>query len=364
MLLLNNDDVAHVLTIDATIAALDRAYGDFARGDAVCRPRIDIRIPTADPARFYQWGTMEGGSTAGYFGIRMKSDVIYEQAYDGVRTQEKYASRPGRWCGLILLVDINTGEPVALLNDGYLQHLRVAADAAIGVRALARSDARVVGMIGSGGMARSFVEAFLRVRPIDRVTVFSPTRANRERYASEMAERFGIAVTAVDDPAVACRGADIVSVCTDSAVPVLRGEWLEPGQHVVSVGGRPHADAIARFDLRLRFGTTPPPVGRPELQTADEWVAYLAAPDAPVWRDTTTGKRSASIVTKADDVSLADVAAGRAGRTSTQQITYSERGNLQGLQFYAVAGAAYEAARERGLGRDLPSEWFLQDIRD
>ena len=78
-----------------TIAALEKAYLDIATTEAVCRPRIDVRIPTKDPAKNYQWGTMEGGSTAGYFAIRMKSDVVYERSYNGVRTQEKYCSRPG-----------------------------------------------------------------------------------------------------------------------------------------------------------------------------------------------------------------------------------------------------------------------------
>ena len=77
-LFLSNEDVAQVLTMRDTIEALEAAYADVAAGEAVCRPRIDIRIPTADPAKNYQWGSMEGGSTRGYFAIRMKSDVVYE----------------------------------------------------------------------------------------------------------------------------------------------------------------------------------------------------------------------------------------------------------------------------------------------
>ena len=62
---------------------------------------------------------------------------------------------------------------------------------------------------------------------------------------------------------------------------------------------------------------------------------------------------------------LEDLLNGKAaGRTSADQVTYSTRGNLQGAQFFAVPAAAYEAARARGLGRELPTEWFLQDIRD
>jgi len=64
-------------------------------------------------------------------------------------------------------------------------------------------------------------------------------------------------------------------------------------------------------------------------------------------------------------VSFEDLLTGRdRGRTTDEQITYSERGNLQGNQFWAVAGKVYEAARAQGLGRELPTEWFLQDIRD
>jgi hypothetical protein len=64
-------------------------------------------------------------------------------------------------------------------------------------------------------------------------------------------------------------------------------------------------------------------------------------------------------------VSLADVTAGRTpGRSAREQVTYSERGNIQGAQFYAVAAIVFEAARKEGLGRELPTEWFLQDIRN
>src|ERR687889_2041258 len=152
-LILNNDDVKQVLTMEVTMKALEQAYTELTRQEAVCRPRIDIQIPTSDPKKTYQWGTMEGGSTSGYFAIRMKSDVIYEQEYNGAVTQEKYCTRPGLYCGLILLTSIETGEPLAFINDGILQHMRVGADGAIGVKYMARPDANVIGMLGSGGMA-------------------------------------------------------------------------------------------------------------------------------------------------------------------------------------------------------------------
>src|SRR4029077_15518503 len=94
-LIINNDDVAKVLTMEMTLDALEESYLALAAKEAVCRPRIDIRIPTSDPTKNYQWGTREGGSTPGSFAIRMKSDVIYQTQYNGVTTEEKYCQKPG-----------------------------------------------------------------------------------------------------------------------------------------------------------------------------------------------------------------------------------------------------------------------------
>jgi alanine dehydrogenase len=365
MLLLDNAAISQVLTPSMTREALERSYGDLATGEAVCRPRIDIRIPTSSPGKFYQWGTMEGGSTRGYFAIRMKSDVVYEETRGTVRTQEKYASRPGLFCGLILLTDIETGVPVALINDGVLQHLRVAADSAIGTNVMARQGPAKIGMLGSGGMARAHVASLKEVRELACIRVYSPTRAHRETFAQEIADLHHVECVAVETPEDACEGADIVAACTDSAVPVLRGEWLAPGMHVISIGGRPHQNARARFDVTLRLGTAPAPVGRPELGTTDEYLGYLARPQDPLWQDVRMGRRSPVVTGEGSDVMYSDVVAGRQrGRKREEDITYSERGNIQGAQFYAVAAAAYEEAKKRGLGHALPTEWFLQDVRD
>jgi len=265
----------------------------------------------------------------------------------------------------VFLTDVETGAPLAIINDGHLQHLRVAADSAIGTDIMAREDCRTLGMLGSGGMAASHVEALLEVRRFEHLRVFSPTRANRGRFAAEMAERHGIECETCDEPRDVYSGADILAACTDSAVPVIRGEWLEPGMHVVSIGGRPDDAALSRFDRTLRLGTAPAPVGRPELGTADEWLGYLARPEDPLWKKQRKSGRAPQVTGHGNDVSFGDVVGGKIrGRTSQKEITYSERGNIQGVQFFAVAAAAYEAARRDGLGRELPTEWFLQDIRD
>ncbi len=365
-LILNNDDVKQVLTMDVTMEALEKAYTELVEQEAVCRPRIDLQVPTPDSEKMYQWGTMEGGSTSGYFAIRIKSDIVYEQEYNGAVTQEKYCVRPGLFCGLILLTSIHNGEPLAILNDGHLQHVRVGADSGIGVKYMAREDAEVVGMIGSGGMARSHMEAFMQVRRIRRVQVYSPTKANREQYAREMTERFDVEAVPLSDPDAVYKGADIIAGCTDSAVDIIEGVKVEEGTHIVSIGGRPDAETFERIDMSLRLGTAPAPWGLEEFGLPDEYITYAARPDDDGGFKMKRKRRRAHGVQGGDkNVMLADLLSGkRKGRTSAAQITYSERGNVQGAQFYSVAGKVYELCRERGLGKEIPTEWLLQDIRD
>lgn len=368
MLLIDNETVAAVLSMEGTLEALEESYRGLADGDTVCRPRIDMRLPTGAGDTVYQWGTMEGGSvSSGLFAIRMKSDVLTEIEYGGVRTQEKYCVRPGVFCGFIMLFSTHTGEPLALINDGVLQHMRVAADSAIGVKYAAREDAHVLGMLGSGGMARSHVEALRLVRRIDRVQVYSPTRANRERYAKEIAGRFGLDVVAVDSPSDVFRGADIVTGCTDSAGAVIVGDWLQPGTHVTSVGGSLDERCLDVLDVWLRLGTCPAPRNFPEWRPPDENLVYMARPDDPVWQHHKHGKirRPPHGGGSLRYVELEEVLSRRtAARRGEREITFSERGNIQGAQFYAVAGLVYGLVKERGLGTEIPTSWFLQDIRD
>jgi alanine dehydrogenase len=366
-LIINNADVEKLLTMETTIAALEEAYLQLAAKEAVCRPRIDIRIPTSDPAKNYQWGSMEGGSTAGYFAIRMKSDVVYETRSNGIVTQEKYCTRPGLFCGLVLLTSIETGEPLAFINDGVLQHMRVGGDGGIGVKYMANEGAEVVGMLGSGGMARSHMQAFTRVRTIKKLQVFSPTKENRENFGREMAATYNIEVEVCDRPEKIYRGAHIVGALTDSAVPVLDGTLLEPGQHVINIGGggSPDPATLKRIDVYLRFGDAPAPVGRPDLALDDEHIGWEARPDKPKHGDGRRERRGRGALLRDKRVSLADLMHGKAkGRTSPAQITFSERGSLQGAQFFAVAGKVYELAKRAGLGREIPTEWFLQDVRN
>lgn len=367
-MLIDNEVVTSVLEMDEVVGTLEQAYRELAGGDAVCRPRIDMRLPVGDGERVYQWGTMEGGSAAsGYYAIRMKSDVLSETEYGGTRTQEKYCVEPGTYCGLVLLLSVRNGEPLAILNDGVLQHMRVGADSAIGAKYAARADARVLGMLGSGGMARSHLEALLSVRDLERVQVYSPTAANRDRYAREMSDRYGIEVVALDGARDVFRGADIVCGCTDAATEVIIGDWLEPGTHVTCVGGKMDARTPEVVDVWLRLGTSPAPTSDPGWRPLDENVVYRARHHDAVWDHHLHGRVRKPPGQDADirRVDLEELLpGGKSAREDESEVSFSERGNIQGAQFFAVAGRVYELAKERGLGTEIPTSWFLQDIRD
>jgi ornithine cyclodeaminase/alanine dehydrogenase-like protein (mu-crystallin family) len=229
---------------------------------------------------------------------------------------------------------------------------------------MAREDAKTVGMFGSGGMARSHMESFRLVRPVKKLKVYSPTRENREVYAREMEKAYGIEAVALDNPEDVYKDVDILCSCTDASVPVILGKHIRKGTHITSIGGRPDAGTFDKIDRFLRFGNATPPFGQDE-PVVDEFLRYVTPKmGAGIRREHKHARGVVRQMAKERVVYLKDILAGGKGRLTPDDITYSERGNLQGAQFHAVAGKVYELAREQGLGREIPTEWFLQDIRD
>ena len=365
MLFIHNDVVAEILTMEDCIAAQEEAFHQLAAGEAAHRPRSDIYTPCERDDGYYRWGTMEGAN-GGYLAIRMKSDIMtWPRDADGNWTEEKYCVEPGTYCGLIFLLSCANGEPLALINDGQIQHMRVGGGGGIGVKYLARKGARTVGMLGSGGMARTYLEAFKSVRDITRVKVYSPTKANRERYAREMSLRLNIEVQPVDNAEEAVRGADIVSTCTDSMSPTLEADWLSPGQHLTMLGPAEISDdVLARCDVKITQGRNGLDVAGMDTTrgVGHSPMAWVAGSVEERKRLPQAQKTSGF---SADYPDFADLVSGRAeGRTDDGQISFYHNIGNQGLQFSSVGALVYRKAKEKGLGREIPTEWFLQDIRD
>ncbi len=378
MLIIDNHTVAQLLTMQDCIRVQEAAFRELPAGGAIHRPRIDVYFPCEREDGYFRWGSMEGAND-GYFAIRMKSDIVrWPKEEDGNWTEEKYCREPGTYCGIIFLVSTRNGEPLAFIHDGILQHMRVGAGAAIGAKYLARQDTHIVGMLGSGGMARAFLEAFKCVRDVRLCTVYSPSPEHRESFAAEMSRLLDIEVRAVDSAREAVRGADLLASCTDSMRPVYDAEWIEKGMHVTNLGRREVPDAaIDRFDVVVRQGTAGLQLRQTERFQAERGhspAAFIggtaeqmrripaknAQPglggDSPEFTDRGRG---------GDKPDFADLISGRCkGRTSRDQVTFYRNVGNQGLQFSSVGGWVYARALETGKGRTIPTEWFLQDIRD
>ncbi|WVT77239.1 ectoine utilization protein EutC (plasmid) [Sinorhizobium chiapasense] len=139
--------------------------------------------------------------------------------------------------GLMVLLSTKTGLVQAvLLDNGYLTDVRTAAAGAVAARHLARPDAAVAAIFGAGMQARLQLEALRLVRPIREARIWARDAAKAEAAATELTRSLGFPVRTVVDGRAAVDGADIVVTTTPSETPVLKAEWLQPGQHVTAMG--------------------------------------------------------------------------------------------------------------------------------
>lgn len=390
VLLLNNDDQARSVTGAEAIQALEDGLRQLAEGDAIRRPRIDNLIPTGRPGEFFNFSSMEGGSRRpGYYACRIRADVIaWPSDESGRRRRVTYAKHPGLDGGLVLLFSVDNAELRAILTDGYVQHLRVAASAAIGVKYLSRPDARTLGIIGSGGMARTFAKTFTAVRAIDTIRVFSQNQEHAEAFAAEAAGALNADVAVVRSAREAVWGADIVATATNSLSPVIEGEWLEPGMHVANcTSWELGLDACRRVDavglllrrrpmsikgyvdegFAIRANAMSYAAGRPD---------ELASIPSTSWDAQGIADRSQRYP-RARYVDCIDWQTGEAYRRSAADeittLAHEGHGTLegdagpsagvQGVQFVSVGGCIYDGACRAGIGRELPSEYFLESYR-
>lgn len=360
-ILLDNDRIAPLINAGEFVDTLDRAYRAFAYQESCCPPRIDLQsLPTASGSN-YQLGLAVGIGSAGYATLRIKSDIIFGQEFAGRLRKEKYCGRPGTYMGLVLVFDIADGGLKAILHDGLIQKMRVGADSALGVRYMARDDARVLGILGAGGMARTHVGAIMTVKPIQKIVIFSPTPENRISFAREVQESYGVEATAVSTPEEVYRGADIISSCANAIGPMIFGRYLEPGMHVTCIGGTLDDVANARIDAAVRFGNATSPAEIDIWEVEDECLTFAVSGKKS---EHGAGQRFARIPKERRSMFRELLEDPGRGRRCSRDITFSERGNIHGAQFAAVAGLIYEKARAAGVGIELPDSYFLQSVRN
>jgi alanine dehydrogenase len=358
-LVLDNPTVEQLLTVDDVLDCLEQAHRDLAVGQAVnappyrvFTPRTKDEFPEAGDPIHHSYTSLTGAIARwNVVCDRIDSDVIHYVWQDGFLRERRLPASPDRkFCGLLILYSSRSGEPLAFIHDGYLQKFRVAGSAALGTKYLARPDAKVMALIGSGWQAQAEVLCNARVRALERIRVYSPNAEHRRAFAERWTGEVGVEIEPVDSVQKAVRGADFVITATNAPEPVVQAEWLEPGQFVTGVK-----------DLELSLAAwercDPLVVTRPGpmwQRYAIGGVEVIPEHGRDYW-----GKPSA-IQWEALPL-LGDVMAGRhPGRTSAEQITgLILRGD--GVQFTAIGMRLYERARERGLGTEIPTELFLQD---
>jgi alanine dehydrogenase len=350
-LLLNNDEISRLIDMGECIELLDDGYREHGLGRAAHRRRSNIVVPTGE-GRTYVFANFEGTVVkSGYHAIRLRSDVNEWLDKKSGRTT-KWASKPGLYCGLALLYNIHTGELDGILNDGYLQVMRVGATSAVAGKYLSRENSSVLGIIGAGNQARSHAEAMSSIRPIRKIKIHSLRAASREAFARETEAKLQVETRPVERIEDVFADSDIVCCCTDASRPFVRPEWIEEGMFLSSARpfGEVGREPLRIFDLAVVHERGFGPRFRPEQAAED----YRDAPSA------LGGKDERDLPS---EITLAELCAGKAGgRKGDRQKTYFANNEGHGVQFSMAGAFVLKRARERGVGRELPSEWFLQDI--
>ncbi|MSP37930.1 MAG: ornithine cyclodeaminase family protein [Deltaproteobacteria bacterium] len=350
-LILNNDHVQQALNVKECLAVMEESYREQAASRAVNRPTCHSYLPHALPNSTYSFKSVDGGiGKYGVLALRVTSDVVQEQEVHGsVRLEKLPLAGKGMFVGLVQLFSAETGELLAIMPDGFIQQTRVGVTSALGMKVMARRNSQVLGLIGSGGQAKAHYRYMTAVMPIKKVKVYSPNAEHRKAFVAEMEKETGVAGEPVASAEEAARGCDVICSATNSSRPVVKLEWLEPGMHY---------NSIREFETDLEVLNRCDPIG---IHTNFGGILHFQPPGVI---DDMPGVRREKPRDWSKYPEICDLIAGKApSRANDKQITFFLNNVGTGVQFAAMGYCAYKAAKEKGMGQEIPSEWFMQDIK-
>jgi len=312
-----------VLSMDDLIEAMEQALAQYSKGGA------------RQPLR----GVFQVGARHAFHGVMPA--FIEDPPSLGTKIVTVYESNIARGLpshlATIVLLDPDTGALLAVMDGRYITEARTAAASAASAKYLAKTDARVLAVIGSGVQARSHIEALVRVRDVEEIHVWGRTPAHADALVAELAPRTQAKLTSAESVEQAVRDADIIALVTASREPVLRREWVRAGAHICAVGA-------CRPDQR-------------EMDTA-------LVRDALVFVDSRMGAlvEAGDIVIPLSEGAITEqhvvaeighvIAGAAAGRQSAAAITiYKSLG--MAVEDVAAARLAWRRAAERGLGQSF-----------
>jgi alanine dehydrogenase len=365
VIILSNEDVRDLVPPAAYVDAVETAYREYALGRAVIQPRVDLYTESPAADRYSVFKSMIGALAKDHLvALRINSDVISWTNHAGNMRKEKVpAAEGGRWVGLVFVFDTLSGELRAIFPDGEIQRRRVAATTAVAIRHLARRDAKVIGIYGSGSQGEGAVRVIGTAMPHCELRLWSPNPDNRRRLV-ERCQQDGINVRCMDEPDLAARGADAIVLATNALDPVIEWDWIDPGTLVTCVKAQELGEGIlSRVD-------------RIVLHTRDvEPTNYMAGDKSGPFKDTDftdrlfgaeRGKGDASAFLRGlpqDLPELFDIVTGeveaRVG-DGERVVFLNPVGN--GLQFAAISRQIIDAAEAQGVGQRLPAEWFSEEL--
>lgn len=313
---INEAEVRQLLTMPMAVAAVEEVSRKQAEGSVVVHPRRRFELPGG--GFFHYMAAMDTG--AGY--VAMK----------------QYTYVKGKLCFLVPLYEIATGNLVALIEADYMGQQRTGAASGVATKYLAKKTARVAGILGTGGQAKTQLEAINSVRLLESAYVYGRDPQRRNKFCDEMSERLGISVYPMESAAAAVGSADVISTATTSAHPVLHGEALPPGVHINAIGAN-HAhkrelDDAAIAKANLIFVDS---LAQSRQEAGDLIIPFEREPQK--WQQVHE---------------LAELVAGKVpGRSSDSQTTLFKSNGIASWDL-AVATKVYSMAKEQGLGRELP----------
>jgi ornithine cyclodeaminase/alanine dehydrogenase-like protein (mu-crystallin family) len=253
-----------------------------------------------------------------------------------------------------MMFNAANGRLLAIFPDAHLQRTRVALTHALAAKYLARGDAKVLALFGSGWQATAQAQILTALRKLERIQVFSPNREHRERFARELRGRVKAEIVAAEAPEDTMKNADIVIGATNSTSPVIFDKWVRSGMHISSVRSRAEIDPkILRRANRIAVHN--------KTDSIDHWCGEMP----PGLID-----QKEMAIDRKNLPQLSDIVGGKvSGRESPDDITVFVDGDRAGgpgigIQFAAVSYALFEkaqAARARGetVGHEIPLDWFL-----
>ena len=350
-LILLNEHMDGLVTTLECIAAIEQAYMELGEGIAQELPRRRIYHPRKELQDHYYWfnemaGVVPDMST---MALRVNSATV------NVTTKRGNArfGFPGPFSGLVFLYDTRSNELISIIQDFYLNPIRVAATSAIVTKRLARDDAKVMGLFGSGTQAILQLEYNCAVTHVEEVRIYSTRRERRESVAGRMNQAVNAKVVSVDHPREAVEGCDIVTTATNSNEPVFNGDWLQPGTHVNTM--------LGTDGFLPRRETDDKTVAKSDIIVVNSKESVKLDKQPELYKPLMRGEIGWDDIYEVGDLLVKKKLHGRSGAS---QITYHHNNVGMGIQFAALGRLIYEKAKEQKRGIEIDSRLFMQFDED